>query len=66
MPQEIRDSATNAHNVAVERSAPLDELFDYDDISVQSIQDNELEPPTSTLDPAQRLPDDMDFVHSTL
>ena len=44
---------------------PLDELFDYDDISVPSVQDNELDPPTSTSDPAQLQPEDMDFVQST-
>jgi len=48
MPQEPRDSATNVTTDAAVTSVPLDELFDYDAISVQSVQDNELEPPTST------------------
>ena len=68
MPQEPRDSATNVPNVAAGQSVPLDEMFGYDCISwtsVQSVQENELEPPTSTSDRAQRLTDDMDFVHST-
>ena len=40
---------------AVVTSAPLDELVDYDENSVQSIQDNELAPTTSTSDLSQRL-----------
>jgi len=63
-PQEPRDSATNAPSVMAGKSVPLEELFDYDDISVQSRQDNELEPTTSTSDLAPRLPDNMEFVHS--
>jgi len=37
MPLEPRDSATNVPNNATVQSVPLDELFDYDDISVQSV-----------------------------
>ena len=51
------------NDVAVQ-SVPLDELFDYDDISVQSVPDNEFEPQPSTSDPTQRVPDDVDLVHS--
>ena len=65
MPQERRDSATSVSSVTAGDSVPLDELFDYDDISVQSVQGIEIGPPTSTSDPAQRFHDDMEFVHST-
>ena len=44
MPLEPRDSATNIPNDVTVQSVPLDELFDYDNISVQSVQDNELDP----------------------
>ena len=46
-------------------SVPLDKLFDYDDNSVLSIEDNELEPTTSTSDPAQRQSEEVDLVHPT-
>ena len=65
MPQEPRNYATNVTTDEAVTSVPLDELFDYDDISVPSVQDNEFEPPTSTSDPAQLQPEDMDFVQST-
>ena len=67
MPKEPRDSATkNVTSDAVVTSVPLDELFDYDDdISVQSVLDDEPDPPISTSDSAQRQPDDMNFVHPT-
>ena len=65
MPQEPRDSATNVTTNAAVTSVPLDEQFDYNYISVQSVHDNELEPQTSTPYPAQRHPEDMDFIHST-
>jgi len=38
---------------AVVTSTPLDEVVDYDETSVQSMQDNELVPTTSTADPSQ-------------
>ena len=44
-------------------SVPLDELFDYDDNSVQSIEHNELAPTTSTSDPAQRQSEDVELLH---
>ena len=47
------------------RDILLDELFDYDDTSAQSVQDNELVLQNSTSDPAQRLHDDMEFFHSS-
>ena len=65
MPQEPRDSATNVTSDAAVSSVLLDEQFDNDDISVQPVQDNELEPPTSTSDPAQRQLEDMDFIYRT-
>ena len=34
-------------------STPLDEVVDYDETSVQSTQDNELVPTTSTAEPSQ-------------
>ena len=40
-------------------------MFDYDDISVQSVPYNKLETQTSTADPAQRVTDDIELVHST-
>ena len=63
IPQEPRDYASNVTTDAAVTYVPLDELCDYDDISIQSAQDNELEPRTS--DPAQRQSEDMNFVHST-
>jgi len=48
MPHEPRDYATNVTTDAAVTSVPLEELFDYDDISIRSVQDNELDPPTST------------------
>ena len=65
IPQEPHDLATNVTTDAAVTSVPLDELFDYDDISVQSVEDNELEPRTSTSDPVQRQSEDMDLVHPT-
>ena len=65
IPFEPTDCATNVPNDAAVQSVPLDELFDYDDISVQSVPDNEIEPQTSTSDPAQCVTDDIEFVHST-
>jgi len=46
IPQEPRDNATNVTTDAAVQSIPQDEVFDYDEISVQSLQDNE--PPTAT------------------
>jgi hypothetical protein len=67
IPQDTHDRAINVTTDAVVTSVPLDELFKYDDISVQSVEDNELEPTTSTStsDPAQRQSEDMDLVHPT-
>ena len=39
MPQELRDSTTNVTTDAAVASVSLDELVDYDDMSVQSVQD---------------------------
>ena len=60
IPQDTHDLATNVTTDAAVTSVPLDEIFDYDDISVQSVEDNELDPTTSTSDPAQRQSEDMD------
>ena len=65
IPQNTHDLAIDVTTDAVVTSVPLDELFDYDDNSVQSIEDNELETTTSTSDPAQRQSEDMDLVHPT-
>ena len=46
--QDTYNLATNVTTDAVVTYVPLDELFDYDHISVQSVEDNELEPKTST------------------
>jgi len=48
IPFEPTDCATNVLNDAAVQSVPLDKLFDCDDISVQSVRGNELEPQTST------------------
>ena len=40
-------------------------LMCYDDISVQSVDENQFEPTTSTSDPTQRFTDDMEMVQST-
>ena len=53
MPLEQRDSATNVNNDAAVQSVSLDELFDYDDISVQSVQDKELDSQCHKLDMGQ-------------
>ena len=66
IPLEPTDCATNVPNDAAVLPVPLDELFDYDYISVQvSVPDNELEPQPSTSDPTQRVPNDIELVHST-
>jgi len=44
MQQELQNSATNVLSVMVGESVPLDELFDHDDISIQSVHDNDLRP----------------------
>ena len=54
VPQDAQHLASTVISDAVVTSAPLDELVDYDDNSVQSIQDNELAPTTSMSDPSQR------------
>jgi hypothetical protein len=65
IPQDTHDLATNVTTDAVVTSVTLDELFDYDDNSVQSFEDNELEPTMSTSAPAQRQSEDVDLVHPT-
>ena len=65
IPQDTHDLATNVTTDVVVIFVPLDELFDYDDISVQSVEDNELESTTSTSNPAQRQYEDIDLVHLT-
>ena len=54
IPQDTHDLAANVTTDAVVTSVPLYELFDYDDNSVQSIDDNELAPTIETSDPTQR------------
>ena len=64
VPLEPTDCAINVPNDATVQAVPLDELFDYDDISVQSVPDNDHEPQPSTSDTTQRVPDDVELVHS--
>ena len=54
VPQDAQHLASTVISDAVVTSAPLDELVDYDENSVQSIHDNELAHTTSTSDPSQR------------
>ena len=54
IPHDAQHLASTVISDVVVTSAPLDELVDYDDNSVQSIQDNELAPTTSMSDPSQR------------
>jgi hypothetical protein len=53
VPQDAPHLAPNVISDAVVTSTPLDELVDYDENSVQSMQDNELVPTKSTADPSQ-------------
>ena len=64
VPLEPTYCANNVLNDATVQAVPLDELFDYDDISVQSVPDNDLEPQPSTSDTTQRVPDDIEVVLS--
>ena len=50
IPCEPTDCANNVPNDAAVQAVSLDELFDYDEVSVQSVPDNELEPQPSTSD----------------
>ena len=63
IPQDTNDLAANITTDAVVTSVPLDELVDYDDNSVPSIEDNELAPITSTSDPAQRQSEDVALLY---
>ena len=64
VPFEPTDCANNVPDDAAVQSVPLDELFHYDYISVQSVPDNKLEPQPSTSDRTQHVPDYVELVHS--
>ena len=62
IPHDTHDLAANVTSDAVVTSVQLDELVDYDDNSVQSIEDNELAPTTSTSDLAQRQSEEVELL----
>jgi len=62
VPHDTHDLAANVTSDAVVTSVQLDELVDYDDNSVQAIEDNELTPTTLTSDLAQRQSEEVELL----
>ena len=64
VPLEQTDGANDVPNDVTVPSVPLDELFDYDDVSVQSVPNNDFETQPSSHQ-TRRVLDDIEVVPSS-